>query len=212
MELFSYVVARDYGFAPNPFCGVCTLATCKPLIRKAARIGDWVIGTGSVTKGRKGFLVCAMRVTETMTFDEYWNDPRFHRKKPTMTGSPKRAYGDNIYHRDGDVWHQLDSHHSCEDGSPNHHNIDNDTQADRVLISAEYKYWGGEGPEIPKKFRDYKGVDICAVRGHRRNFPPGLVDEFVEWLSTLDGDGFSGEPLEWKKKTRRKSRKAGRRK
>jgi hypothetical protein len=40
-------VARDYGFAPNPFFGVCTLATCKPKIRKAAAIGDWVVGTGS---------------------------------------------------------------------------------------------------------------------------------------------------------------------
>lgn len=37
-------VARDYGFAPNPFFGVCTLATCKPRIRSVAQIGDWVVG------------------------------------------------------------------------------------------------------------------------------------------------------------------------
>ncbi len=28
---------RDYGFAPNPFHGICTLATCKPVIRRVAR-------------------------------------------------------------------------------------------------------------------------------------------------------------------------------
>lgn len=40
MKLFSYVVAREYGFAPNPFFGWCTLATCKPKIRVTAEVGD----------------------------------------------------------------------------------------------------------------------------------------------------------------------------
>ena len=71
MRLYSYVVARDYGFAPNPFYRVCTLATCKPIIRKAAAIGDWVVGTGSKERDRQAFLVYAMRVTEAMTFNEY---------------------------------------------------------------------------------------------------------------------------------------------
>ena len=54
MRLFSYVVARDYGFAPNPFFGVCTLATCKPIVRRVAAIGDWIVGTGSKANGRQG--------------------------------------------------------------------------------------------------------------------------------------------------------------
>lgn len=32
--LFSYIVRWDHGFAPNPFHGICSLATCKPGIRK----------------------------------------------------------------------------------------------------------------------------------------------------------------------------------
>ena len=64
MRLYSYIVARDYGFAPNPFYGVCTLATCKPAIRGKAEIGDWVIGTGSKVDQRDGHLVFVMRVTE----------------------------------------------------------------------------------------------------------------------------------------------------
>ena len=86
MRLFSYVVARDYGFAPNPFYGYCTLATCKPRIRKAAQTGDWVLGTGSKTHGRENQVVFAMRVTERLTFDEYWNDPRFKAKRPDAAG------------------------------------------------------------------------------------------------------------------------------
>ena len=117
--MFSYVVARDYGFAPNPFFGVCTLATCKPRVRKTAAIGDWVIGTGSAKRGRQGYLVYAMRVAEALTFNEYWADPRFQQKKPNLRGSLKQAFGDNIYFRDeSEQWNQLDSHHSYQGGCP----------------------------------------------------------------------------------------------
>src|ERR1039458_1212005 len=87
VKLHSYVVARDYGFAPNPFFGICTLATCKPGIRGVAQIGDWVVGTGSKARGRDTHIVYAMRVTGAMTFDQYWTDPRFQAKKP----DPKRV-------------------------------------------------------------------------------------------------------------------------
>ncbi|HAT2715113.1 TPA: hypothetical protein I8303_003898, partial [Aeromonas hydrophila] len=78
-RVHSYVVRYDSGFAPNPFYEYCTLATCKPNIRKGADIGDWVVGSGSNDRSvrRGGYLVYAMQVTETMTFDEYGADPRF---------------------------------------------------------------------------------------------------------------------------------------
>ena len=97
MRLYSYVVARDYGFAPNPFYGTCTLATCKPLIRRMASPGDWVIGTGAAGNLLTGHLVYAMQVTEVLTFDEYFDDVRFQTKKPNLGGSLKQAFGDNIY-------------------------------------------------------------------------------------------------------------------
>ncbi|WP_339744875.1 hypothetical protein [uncultured Rubinisphaera sp.] len=100
MKLYSYVVARDYGFAPNPFHGICTLATCKPIIRAKARPDSWIVGTGSKEISLEGHIVFAMRVTEILTFDEYWSDVRFKCKSPNLRGSLKQAYGDNIYHRD----------------------------------------------------------------------------------------------------------------
>ena len=48
MKIYSYIVKRDYGFAPNPFYGYCTLATCKPVIRKHAEIGDIIVGIGKI--------------------------------------------------------------------------------------------------------------------------------------------------------------------
>lgn len=200
MRIFSYVVARDYGFAPNPFYGVCTLATCKPRIRTTAAIGDWVVGTGSATRGREGCLVFALRVTEALTFNQYWADPRFRQKRPDLKGSLKQAFGDNIYFKDDDgQWHQADSHHSYENGTPNPHNIKNDTQTDRVLIGGEYAYWGGEGRNVPSKFRNYEGCDFCARRNHKINFPPGLVKDFLAWFYSLDAHGYQGDPLDWPK-------------
>jgi hypothetical protein len=64
VKLYSYVVARDYGFAPNPFFGVCTLATCKPQIRKHAQVGDWIVGTGAKCNRLDGHLVYVMKVQQ----------------------------------------------------------------------------------------------------------------------------------------------------
>ncbi len=201
LRLFSYVVARDYGFAPNPFFGVCTLATCKPIIRRVASIGDWVIGTGSKSQDKRGHLVYGMQVTEIMTFDEYWNDERFHRKRPNLRGSKKQAFGDNIYFKD-DIgkWNQQDSHHSLKDGSPNGENIKHDTKTNRILLSTDFVYWGGSGPEIPSRFRSYDGVDVCCARtGHKSRFPEDMINDFVDWFHSLDVSGYLGEPLDWSK-------------
>ena len=199
-KLFSYVVARDYGFAPNPFYGMCTLATCKPGIRREASIGNWVVGTGSKAKDRKRCLVYVMRVTETMTFNEYWENERFRCKRPNLRGSLKQAFGDNIYfHDDTGQWNQQNSHHSYSDGKPNPYNIDNDTKTDRVLLSTKYVYWGGSGPEIPQRFSDYDGSDICALRNYKCHFPEKLVTDFLKWFHSIDATGYVSAPLDWPK-------------
>lgn len=192
-------MARDFGFAPNPFFGACTLATCKPVIRRTADIGDWIVGTSSCARGQQCRLVFVMRVSEAVSFDQYWNDPRFVQKRPSLEGNKMRAYGDNIYHHDPatSVWLQEPSHHSYEDGSPNPHNIANDTKTDRILISANYVYWGGSGPVIPDQFRDWDGFDIWAGRGQKNHFPQEMVEAFLEWVNSLEKNGYVARPLKW---------------
>ena len=197
VSIFSYVVARDFGFAPNPFGGFCTLATCKPEIRRLAEVGDWVFGTGSATWNRKGSLVYAMRVAEMMSFDQYWDDLRFRQKKPDLRSCRKSAYGDNIYHRGNGSWIQLDSHHSLANGAPNLKNIRNDTQTNRVLISTQFAYWGGSGPLIPQNLRNYDGCDLCAGRGYKRKFPQEMEEQVFEWFLSLKAQGCLGRPINW---------------
>jgi Nucleotide modification associated domain 2 len=200
MRLYSYVVARDWGFAPNPFHGYCTLATCKRLIRETAQVDDWVIGTGSATEGRAGHLVYAMRVTETMSFDEYWASERFASKRPQLQGSRKQQYGDNIYRSNPDGgWFQADSHHSFPGGQPNEENLVDDTGAPRVLISDDFAYWGGEGPAMPDHLRSFEGgMDLChGGQGHRCNFPEEQAAAFVEWFRAYGDSGAIAPPRKW---------------
>ena len=201
MRIHSYVVARDFGFAPNPFHGFCTLATCKPIVRRIAEINDLVVGTSSTANGQAAKLVYAMRVSERLRFDDYWRDERFQAKRPNLSGSKKQAFGDNIYHHeggDGD-WCQENSHHSLATGRTNLANVANDTQTDVVLVAEDFAYWGGEGPLVPADFRDFDGHDLCAGRGHRNDFPAGMVATISAWFDALPDKGFIGEPKDWER-------------
>lgn len=199
MRLFGYKVRYDIGFAPNPFHGVCTLATCKPRIRRKAEVGDLVVGVGSVSCKREGQLVFAMFVSEKISFDEYWGDPRFQSKKANRRGSLKYRYGDNVYHRSASgKWRQSDCRHSLDTGAPNADHVKRDTSADAVLIASSFTYWGGDGPSLPKAFRDWGGVDLANPgRDHSyRVYPDDMVSAVSEWISSLPG-GYQKPPADW---------------
>lgn len=198
MRAYSYVVAQDYGFAPNPFYGRCTLATCKPPIRERAAIGDYIIGTGAAQRNRSDHLVFFMRVDETTAFDAYWNDPRFLRKRPNLRGSKMQAFGDNIYHKHlrTEKWLQADSYHSLPAGRANPRNVNHDTKSDRVLLATEFTYWGGEGPAIPVQFT--RGSDAAIFRGRGyRIIPERIATPLIEWIRSLNQRGCVGQPLDW---------------
>ena len=170
--LYSYPITRDYGFAPNPFHGVCTLATCKPRIRKAAKVGDWVMGVGgSNLKLVKKKCIFLMKVTEKISFQEYWDDSRFSLKKPSRNGSRVQMLGDNIYHQDVfGKWIQEDSHHSNPDGTPNLINLERDAAStDQILLSDYFLYFGSKAIDVNlesigyTKIRDFKKTRISAT-------------------------------------------------
>jgi Nucleotide modification associated domain 2 len=140
-----------------------------------------------------------MRVSEIISFDQYWQEERFKLKRPNLSGSLMQAFGDNIYHHlaNGE-WAQEKSVHSYENGGPNLVNVRTDTKTDRVLIATDFAYFGGAGPLIPERFRDPDGDDVCGKRYYRKNLSPELVERFVQWLRSLNTQGFAGEPLDWR--------------
>lgn len=148
---YSYIITRDFGFAPNPFYGVLTLATCKPRIRACAQVGDYLIGNSSKAMGNK--LIYMAQIADVISFDQYWLDERFKCKKPVMNGSFKTLYGDNIYHRENGEWIQANSHHSNVDGSVNLSNLKRDTATtNRVLICPHFFYLGESMIDISEQF------------------------------------------------------------
>lgn len=198
MRLFSYVVRYDVGFAPNPFHGACSLATCKQDIRRVAQIDDWIVGTGSQSNGKADNLVYAMRISEIVSFQEYWDDERFADKRPNLRGSRMQHFGDNIYHRDAHgEWIQENSRHSKDDGSLEERHMRRDTKSERVLLGNEFVYFGGEGPVIPASLRNEYGFDLVHVgRGYRSNFTDEHIAATVEWVQSLE-PGVQGRPHDW---------------
>lgn len=207
MDGFFFVVARDFGFAPNPFHGVCTLATCKPVIRRVAQCGDWIFGVGGTRLGATGRLIFAMEVAEAHTFSEYWEDSRFRAKRPVRNGSRKMLVGDNIYHPHPDTgeWIQANSHHSHPDGTSNEANVRHDTKTDRVLIGYPFYYFGREAPTIPPEL--IRALGYSNGRGHRR-YSLTDCERVLGWLHGAYGGSINyiiGDPFEFDSSERRYS-------
>lgn len=187
-RLFMYAVTRDLGFAPNPFHGVCSLATCKPAIRSVANVGDWVVGVAGATMPKdKGKCVYAMKVTEKLSFQNYWDDERFSLKKPVRNGSMVQTLGDNIYHIVDGEWVQEDSHHSLPDGSINEDNMRQDIgRTESVLLSDFFVYFGKSAVPLPldrvgyRKVRGHRNIDLDSSPASRK-----MIEDIFEFNKNL---------------------------
>ena len=193
MSSYSYKIIRDYGFAPNPFFGFCTLACCKPHIRKKALVDDWIIGTGASGNNLLNRLIFIMKVTEKLSFEEYWNDKRFSKKKPVLNGSLIQLHGDNIYYKESNSWRQVDSHHSLPDGKLNAENLKQDTSGNYVLISNQFIYLGDNHIEVPDVYKP-----LCSpLRDYFLIKDDSLALEFIEVIKRKYSLGVHGDPINW---------------
>lgn len=162
MSLVSYKMTHDSGFAPNPFHGFLTLATCKPGIRRSGsrRVGDWIAGftSGALCGDAVGRerLVYLMRVDEILPIEDYYRDGRFAEKIPRK-GSPDtiRRAGDNIYRarvpspRDGNDYEQIPN--DCHPPESKDH----DVGGRNVLVAhaGSYFYFGRNALAVPAHLR-----------------------------------------------------------
>ncbi len=194
MEFFSYVVEHDYGLAPNPFGGYCSLAVCKPGIRgnKNLSVGDWVIGTGSKKLKCQSHLINLMKVSEKITFNQYYTDKRFQYKKPIINGSLVQIFGDNFYFKDEKTnnWKQDLSAHSFNSREKH---IKTDTSSEIVLIAEEFYYFGDARIEIPEEF---KGICKKGPGMKYKNLEEIGVS-LVEWVQNSFEQGILGDPISW---------------
>lgn len=188
-RVFSYIVAHDSGFAPNPFHGLLTLACCKPGIRRSANVGDIVVGLSS--KGER--VVYAAQVADVISFEEYWTDPTYASRRPAMESARIiDRVGDNIYQPVSGGYRQLHSVHSKRNGPEDVGRKRTDLKGQHVLVCERFTYWGGAGPRLPDELRF-----LVVGRGYRANLTTGQVDTVARWFANLPG-GVLGPPDEWR--------------
>ena len=190
MTLYSYTIVVDSGFAPNPFHGFCTLACCKPGVRRTAQEGDYVVGIAPKELGNR--LVYAMRVTDIVEFDDYWHDKRFRIKRPDIEEGGEKALGDNVYHRNRAAkWQQAPSQHSLENGQQDWELTRQDISGEKVLISDDFIYWGGDGPPLPHNLRG-----LIVGRSYRSSSNDEYMLDFKKWFAGQRDRGLMGRPTE----------------
>lgn len=188
VRLFSYCIPTDDGAAPNPYWGVCSLAICKPKIRKKARLHDWIAGTGSKNSpigDISSHLVYAMRVTRRITMRDYDRIGRTELpgKIPDWESTDvRRRVGDSIYDFSTNPATIRRSVHD-------ERHRRRDLSGEYVLLSTHFYYFGDRPVELPEHLRSI----IKAGRGHKRIEDVDLVQRFVAWIEDLGA--VRGEPI-----------------
>jgi len=188
--LYTYCIPFDDGAAPNPFWGTCTLAICKPVIRRTARVGDWVVGTGSRNSpagDTAGRVVYAMKVANTMSMADYdaWTQQQLPAKVPAWRSHDhRRRLGDSLYNFSLDPPRQRDGVHGAE-------NVATDLSGQNVLLSSHFFYFGDHAVPLPENLLPI----VKQGQGHRSWSNQPYVSDFVKWLEKLSlAPGVHGEP------------------
>ncbi|CAN5641304.1 hypothetical protein BH11PLA2_BH11PLA2_15690 [soil metagenome] len=182
MHLYSYVVQHDFGFAPNPFGGYLTLATCKPDIRLHAKPKDYLIGTGSAKVGNNR-LIYAAQVSNVITIEEYGSNSKFANKRPAIQGQWWRRHGDNIYVKINGKWTQRrNCHHVAKDQG-------GDLRGMNVLICKRFSYFGDSKTEIPTEF-----AEVIKKGPNCKKIDVQGIPDFIAWMAKLP-QGRIGKPV-----------------
>jgi hypothetical protein len=183
-KIYSYVLRFDDGGAPNPYHNLCTLAICKPIIRRNAELDDWVIGTGSsrskcndgIVKDFSNHLVYAMKITDIKSMQEY--DTHCQKFLPEKIPNweskvwPEKM-GDCIYDysNNGEKPVLRKSVHGLG-------NVDHDLNGKRVLMSNDFYYFGENPIAIPEHLMQI----IKRNQGHKKILNLDLIKQFEEWI------------------------------
>lgn len=152
-RLWRYVLRYDGNFAPHIRGGICSLACCKPMIRRYAARGDWIIGFATRKESRGEAVVrYAMVVTnDPLPLAEYWRSRHGRR--------------DAIYRPDGDglVWveNEFSDH-------PDVHGQKRDMSGANALLSTQYWYFDIPGQDLYAALRpQFRSDGECGEAGRR---------------------------------------------
>jgi hypothetical protein len=173
MKLSAYIITVDAGFSPNPFGHYCTLACCKPTIRRNAKKGDIIVGTASARLPKPGHLIYAMRVKHILPYQNYSRNSRFACRKPSAKTAISRR-GDNIWHYKKGNWRVVAG--AFHDASHRKRDI----SGKNALIATEFFYFGQAAIRVPARFEPL----LATTRGHKNTYDQATIDRFWKWVES----------------------------
>ena len=188
--LYSYCLRYDVGSAPNPFWGICTLAICKPVIRRIAQKDDWIVGTGSKDSpigDISSHIVYAMKVTNMMSMKEYddYCLKKCANKIPKWdTRDYKHKVGDSIYD------YSKGSEPAIRMSVHDERNKETDLGGEYVLLSFHFYYFGDNPKELPKNLHPI----IKSGQGHKSKANEPYVNDFIKWINKFTKNRLYGKP------------------
>jgi hypothetical protein len=181
MRFYRYVVASDFGMAPCGDDGLLSLATCKPVIRRVARPGDFVAGFAP-SPAPPGRLVYAAQVSEVVEWRDYC-------RRYTQSQRRDSVYdvaADGTWSARRSVYHEDLAQQSRDLSSP-------------VLIFDPKVTWyfGDQAQTVPDPLVRWAvgGSGALSGRGHRVDeVDPKDPNGMLAWLLATFAPGWYGQP------------------
>ena len=173
MRIYRYILTSDTGMAPGIDNGLVSLATCKPVIRRCAEPGEWVIGF-LASPAPSGMVAWAGRVSRSLAVGDYEREFRgrsdaVYREKPD--GSFRRLRRD--YHAGPGL-------------------MEKDISGPAVLFDPASTWYFGNRPQMLPESLSHLAAH---GQGHRVNgVEPGDAARLMAWLESLGPPGLHGEP------------------
>ena len=178
-RFYVYKVTHDHGAAPCVDGGrLLTLAICKPMIRRTARVGDVIFGFAANSLSPDNRLIYIARVTSVEEDGDYYESPTYEDR-----GDRIYIRGDNgrFRLRSDARYHQEGTQLATDLGSfPEYERA-------RVLISDDFRYFGSTPDSETADLSPYPRLQSLLRRlgqGHRVNHPADLAEEMRELLRT----------------------------
>jgi hypothetical protein len=181
-RIWRYVLKVDAGIAPCPQAARLSLCCCKPVIRRYAKVGDWVIGF--VPKGLGlGKIAWAGRVSKAILLGDY------------QLNFPKRA--DAIYRRvdftsEGiEVLEPLPLRLPYPGYHADNLSRSRDQRGRRALLFEPFWYWGQNAVEAPPNIAEMAHYHPGQST---KNSWPDRVNQLESWLRSVIEPGIHGRP------------------
>lgn len=189
-RIYFYKLMVDAGAAPCVQRGVLSLAICKPMIRRGAKVDDLIFGFTASSRDPRNRLIYAARITEKPPKGEYYKADKYISRDDCIyryqLGRYVRRKDAKFHNNLGDLTHDL--------GEPP------DYPRAAVLLSTDFRYFGRNGTdEYKSKYELIRKAVESLGRGQRVNLAPELKEQFLamkKWLWGKNKSKVLGRPTD----------------